>query len=77
MRLNNWNYSYGLAIARAENGLDPRPAAARALRLNPLQPIVKDEVAAFATGGPRSWEQTGQELLIGGLQSGSLAISNL
>ncbi len=74
---DNWNYSYGLAIARAENGLDPRPAAARALRLNPLQPIVKDEVAAFAADGPRSWQQTGQELLIGALQSGSLSVSNL
>jgi hypothetical protein len=73
----NWNYSYGLAIALAENGLDPRPAAERALRLNPLQPIVRDEVAAFATDARRSWGQTAQELLIGALQSGSLSVSNL
>jgi hypothetical protein len=74
---NNWNYSYGLAIARAENGLDPRSQARQALRLDPRQPLVQDEVAAFSKPGPGSWEQTAPELLIGGLQSGSLAISNL
>jgi hypothetical protein len=74
---NNWNYSYGLAIARAENGLDPRSEARQALRLDPRQPLVQDEVAAFSKPGPGAWEQTAPQLLIGGLQSGSLAISNL
>ena len=36
---NNWHYAYGLAIAQALAGEDPRPAAARALRLNPLEPL--------------------------------------
>jgi len=77
LEANNWNYHYGLAIARAENGLDPRPEAARALALDPLEPIVKDEVAAFSQTGQRGWEQAAAELLIGGLQSSSLTISNL
>jgi hypothetical protein len=74
---DNWNYSYGLAIAQAENGVDPRHAAAEALRLNPRETIVREEVAAFARSGPGGWQQAAPRLLIGGLQSGRLAISNL
>ena len=74
---NNWNYQYGLALARAENGLNPRPAARKALQLDPLEPIVQDEVAAFSRTGRSGWEQAAPELLIGGLQSEGLAISNL
>jgi Flp pilus assembly protein TadD len=36
---DNWHYAYGLAIAQALAGEDPRPAAARARRLNPLEPL--------------------------------------
>jgi hypothetical protein len=64
----------GSALASAETGpeinqAEPRNRTAMAvgclvLVVAPLL-IVKDEVAAFATGGPRSWEQAGQELLIG------------
>jgi hypothetical protein len=74
---NNWNYRYGLAIALAENGIDPKPAAEQALKLNPLETIVQDEVAAFSNTGPRGWEQAAPQLLVGGLQTGRLAISNL
>ena len=74
---DNWNYSYGLAIALAENGINPKPAAEQALKLNPLEPIVQDEVAAFSNTGPRGWEQAAPELLVGALQSGRLAVSNL
>jgi hypothetical protein len=66
-----------LAIALAENGVDPRPAAEQALKLNPLETIVRDEVAAFSKTGPRGWEQAAPQLLVGGLQSGRLAVSNL
>ena len=74
---NNWNYRYGLAIALAENGADPRPAAERALKLDPKELIIQDEVAAFSHSGPLGWEQAAPQLLIGGLQTGRLAISNL
>jgi O-Antigen ligase len=74
---NNWNYRYGLAIALGENGDDPRSAAQQALRLDPREIIVQDEVAAFAHTGPGGWEQAAPQLLVGGLQSGRLAISNL
>ena len=38
---DNWHYAYGLAVAQALAGEDPRPAAARAQRLNPLDPYVR------------------------------------
>jgi hypothetical protein len=37
---DNWHYAYGLAVAQALAGEDPRPAAALAKRLNPLDPYV-------------------------------------
>ena len=74
---NNWNYRYGLSIALAENGMNPRPAAAQALRMNPRETIVQDAVAAFSRAGPTGWEQVAPQLLVGALQSGRLAISNL
>jgi cytochrome c-type biogenesis protein CcmH/NrfG len=33
---NNWQYAYGQAIVYGVSGLDPRPLANEALRLNPL-----------------------------------------
>ncbi len=38
---HNWQYAYGLAIAQALAGEDPRPSAALALRLNPLEPLAR------------------------------------
>jgi O-antigen ligase len=34
----DWHYAYGLAVTKALAGQDPRPAAAQARRLNPLEP---------------------------------------
>jgi hypothetical protein len=39
---DNWAYAYGLAVARAVNGQDPRPLAALATRLNPREPLARD-----------------------------------
>ena len=38
---DNWHYAYGLAVTQALAGEDPRPAAALAKRLNPLDPYVR------------------------------------
>ena len=48
---DNWHYAYGLAVAQALAGEDPRPAAARAKRLNPLDPYTAQLERAVA---PRS-----------------------
>ena len=52
----NWEYRYGLAIVRASAGLDPRPAARTALRLNRFHVLTRDAWRRFDRGrDPRSW----------------------
>jgi hypothetical protein len=57
----NWEYEYVLAVVRGAAGLDPRPAAARALRLNPREPVARDGVRRFATDDPRLWRRRALE----------------
>ncbi len=40
-RPDNWQYRYGQAIVYGVSGLDPRPYAAEAVRLNPLEPLAQ------------------------------------
>lgn len=54
----NWVYAYGLAVAKALNGQDPRGAAALALRLNPRDVRAQELHAALQRGGPRRWPRT-------------------
>ena len=49
---NNWQYAYGLAVTQALAGEDPRPAAALAQRLNPLEPLVRSARARGAAAQP-------------------------
>jgi O-antigen ligase len=42
---NNWQYAYGQAIVYGVSGADPRPYAAEALRLNPLDPLARSLVS--------------------------------
>ncbi len=51
----NWTPRYGLAIAEALVGRDPRPEAEAALRRNPLEAKAQALVAAFERGGRRRW----------------------
>lgn len=60
---HNWEYQFDLAVARASAGLDPRPAARRALRLNPLESATKDALERFRTDNPRVWKRQA-ELLV-------------
>jgi O-antigen ligase len=46
---DNWQYAYGLAVTQALAGVDPRPAAARARRLNPLEPLTAALVKAVSS----------------------------
>jgi hypothetical protein len=54
---HNWNFRYGLALARAAAGLDPRPEVRQARDINPLEPLVQDAVKCFATDRPRLWQR--------------------
>jgi cytochrome c-type biogenesis protein CcmH/NrfG len=52
----NWEYHYGLAVARAGAGIDPRAAARTALRLNRFHVLARDGWRRFGRGGdPQSW----------------------
>lgn len=54
----NWEYHYGLALVRGAAGLDPRPAARRALELNPRSGMVFTAVSRFAeVERPREWRR--------------------
>ena len=59
-----WQVWYGLAIARAAAGRDPRPAARRAQQLNPLDPLPTQALEAFAPSRPRVWRRRAFELPI-------------
>ncbi len=50
---DNWEYHYSLAVAQAAAGVDPRPAAREALRLNPLGAATLDLVKRFPSANPR------------------------
>jgi O-antigen ligase len=52
---NNWSYRYSVALMRAAAGIDPRPAARKALSLNPREPLVQDEWNTFRAGNPAQW----------------------
>ena len=51
----SWETYYTLAIAQAAAGIDPRPAAARALRMDPLEALTQQEAREFRTSRPTEW----------------------
>jgi O-antigen ligase len=55
---DNWRTHYGLAVVRAAARQDPRPAAARALELNPQHPLARDVAERFRdVDDPAAWER--------------------
>lgn len=55
---HNWEYRYGLALVKASAGQDPRADAAKALRLNPLEPMVFNARRDFGKARtPRQWQR--------------------
>jgi tetratricopeptide (TPR) repeat protein len=58
----NWNYHYSLAVARGAAGLDPRPEARRARRMNPLEPLTRDLVQRFHTDSRRAWVRSADDV---------------
>jgi O-antigen ligase len=61
---DSWQAWYGLAVARGAAGRDPRPAARRALQLNPLNALAAEAAEAFATSRPRVWQRRALRLRI-------------
>jgi O-antigen ligase len=60
---NNWEYRYGLALARAVAGEDPRRDARAALQLNPRDSQTLDAVERFRSGTARQWRRRAQTLV--------------
>ena len=56
----NWNYWYDLAVVRASAGLDPIPAIDRATVLDPREPLVREALHMFTTGGRDRWVRDGK-----------------
>jgi hypothetical protein len=72
----NWETHFGLALTLGQAGLDPRPAARRALELNPLEPFVVAYVRDLDRARtPRGWAQISTRTQESVLASGRLAIS--
>jgi tetratricopeptide (TPR) repeat protein len=53
----NWALHYNLAVARAGAGMDPRPAARMAARLNPRNPIAIAALTYLRGSGPAAWRR--------------------
>jgi O-antigen ligase len=58
----NWNYAYGLALARAAAGLNPLGEAHRALQLDPREQLVRVEWQTFRADTPSEWPADGRTL---------------
>lgn len=54
---HNWEVHYGLSLVRAAAGLDPRPEARTARRLNPRDSVVAGTLRLFNTNNPQEWRR--------------------
>jgi O-antigen ligase len=60
---DNWQYLYSLAVAQAAAGIDPRPAAKEALRLNSEGAATRDLVERFPSSDPHQWREEAAPLI--------------
>jgi hypothetical protein len=57
-----WETWYGLALVQGATGKDPRPAALRARRLNPREPLAQQAARAFAEAKRSGWSRAARRL---------------
>lgn len=72
---SSWQPYLGLAIARSAVGIDPRPAARKALALNPLEPLTIEAARAFDTPSRSAWIARSPIVGYAALRSKDLSIS--
>ena len=58
----NWTYRYTLALVQGVAGDDPRPAARRALALNPRSVLAEDAVEKFGKAKRSDWPAVARTL---------------
>jgi O-antigen ligase len=72
---SNWEPHYGLALAEASAGQNPKAAAAEALSLNPRGPLAVQAVQTFDGASSAQWPTDADKLRIDALDSYQLSIS--
>jgi O-antigen ligase len=70
----SWEPYYELAVAQAAAGIDPRAAAERALRMNPLEPLTLQAVKVFRGSSPTGWARQALRVRAAALASNDLSI---
>jgi O-antigen ligase len=71
----NWERYYTLAIAQASAGIDPRPAARRALQMNPLEPLTAQAARALGGSSRAGWVRAARSVREAALASNHLSIA--
>lgn len=70
----SWETYYGLAIAQASAGLDPRANVARALLMNPLEPLTREAARELRGTSPSEWVRRAAIVRAAALKSNDLSI---
>lgn len=70
----SWEVYYTLAIAQAAAGVDPRPDAERAWRMNPLEALTQQAVREFRSSNPTDWVNRSEIVHAAALSSNHLSI---
>jgi O-antigen ligase len=71
---SSWERYYALAVAQASAGIDPRPAAARALRMNPHEPLTQQAASQLRGVSPSGWVRRARAVRAAALASNDLSI---
>lgn len=71
---SSWERYYALALAQASAGIDPRPAAARALRMNPHEPLTIEAARELGGSSPTRWVRKARSVRAAALASNDLTI---
>jgi hypothetical protein len=69
-----WEAYYALAVAQAAAGVDPRASAARALRMNPREPLTREAARQLDTSSPTEWVRRAAAVRAAALASNDLSI---
>lgn len=60
---NNYNYYVDLAVIRAAAGLDPMPAARKAISLNPYDFVTEEVWQSLRADAPSQWQSDGRQFV--------------
>ena len=70
----SWEVHYGLAIAEASAGIDPRASVELSLRMNPLEPLTREAAKELRGSSPTAWVRQAATVRAHALASNDLSI---